>query len=250
MSEELHDRYARLLRWYPSDWIRRHGESAIAALMDQADDQGRDRPTAQEARELARAGVALRLRRSLPPALLPVAGAVFAVLWIVAEAGRSYPGSSPWIVAMIVVLLGTAIGASRARPVVAMSIAGAILIAQLVYGPIRFANTSWPLWLAVIAVIAVAGSSSSKRVRTGALVLAVAGGLSLAALAVFPLPSVGLAVPAPFHSVLMGTYDGVAVNPLLGTVAICATALAASFIAWVAGTLMSRSLTAPPSSAG
>lgn len=237
MSADLHDRYARLLRWYPADWIRRHGESAVAALMDQADDEGRDRPTAQEARELVRAGVAARLRRVLPAALLPLAGAVFAVLWIIAEAGRSYPGSSPWIVAAIAVLLGGAIGAARARPVVAMSIAGAVLLAQLIYGPIRFASTSWPMWLAIIAVIGVAAASSSKRIRFAALGLAAGGGLALAALAVFPLPSVGPAGAPPFGSILSGTYGGEQIDPFLGAAAICATALTASFIAWVVGRL-------------
>lgn len=41
-------RFARLLRWYPKGWRDRNGEVLLGAMLDEADRQGRDRPTGAE----------------------------------------------------------------------------------------------------------------------------------------------------------------------------------------------------------
>jgi hypothetical protein len=241
----LHRAYARRLRGYPAAWRTRNGEAMIAALMDQADAEGRSRPTAHETVALAWAGVSARVARGrptaalLPAALLPAVGIAFAVLWIMAETGRWYSGSSPFHTAAVAALLGAAIAVARLSPASAIGIVTVVLAAQLVWGAVRLGGTAWPMDLAVLVAVAGAASSRSPRVRRVGLMLAVAGGLAVGALLILPVPSIGPAVPAPFGYTLAGTTPGE------GAVIVAATmlaALGAALAAWGAGRLLSRLL--------
>ncbi|MGO1955930.1 hypothetical protein [Microbacterium sp. JB110] len=55
------DRFARLLRWYPKQWRTRHGDVALSTMLDAADGEGRDTPTAAESWAAAAHGLGMRL---------------------------------------------------------------------------------------------------------------------------------------------------------------------------------------------
>lgn len=63
MTSALEARYRRLLRSYPSRWRAANGEVVLGTLLDVADAEGRDRPTAAERRTLVVDGLAHRLDR-------------------------------------------------------------------------------------------------------------------------------------------------------------------------------------------
>ncbi|GGA68163.1 hypothetical protein GCM10011490_18330 [Pseudoclavibacter endophyticus] len=57
-------RFARLLRWYPKGWRERNGEVLLGAMLDEAERNGRDRPTAAEWRSAVVHGLGARLDRT------------------------------------------------------------------------------------------------------------------------------------------------------------------------------------------
>lgn len=81
MSESA---FRRLLRWYPREWRRRHGEILVSTLLDVAHDENREAPSPAEIRDAAVHGTAARLDRrfavlsSLSAAALSVVAGVIA----------------------------------------------------------------------------------------------------------------------------------------------------------------------------
>lgn len=91
-------RFARLLRWYPRRWRDGHGDVLLGAMLDEADRQGRDRPTGAESWSAVVHGLGARLDRRLA-----LACAVAALL-IVALVGAA--ASSPQLEPLRQVLSG------------------------------------------------------------------------------------------------------------------------------------------------
>jgi hypothetical protein len=91
----VEDRYRQLLAWYPKEHRALHEDEMIAVLLAAAA-PGRDRPSAREAFDLLRGGVAIRLRRAVGPvsrrnwrAAFSLA-ALLAPIWLlVLQAGRA-----------------------------------------------------------------------------------------------------------------------------------------------------------------
>lgn len=81
MSESA---FRRLLRWYPREWRRRHGEILVSTLLDVAEDENRAAPSRAEIRDAAIHGTAAHLDRrfavlsALSAAALSVAAGVIA----------------------------------------------------------------------------------------------------------------------------------------------------------------------------
>jgi hypothetical protein len=237
-AAELHRAYSRSLRWYPSAWRSRNGQALVAALMDQADAEGRRAPRASEVVWLAITGIAERTRGVffvLPLLALPVAGVSFSILWIVAEAGRWYPGSSPVHVAAVAIALGSAIAVARLSPPVAWVIVSAVLVTQVVWGGVRLGDTAWPMYGSVLVIVASAAASPSVRTRRIALVLAIVAGTALGSLLVLPIPSIGPAVPAAFSSALV---DAPPLESIVVMSAVVCGSVATVVATWAGGVLL------------
>lgn len=116
--------------------------------------------------------------------LAPAAGAVYIVLWWIAEAGRL--GNAPLgpVVALVpFIVFGLAIGTSQLLPTLALCLIGAVLVLQLVVESARFGNTSWPAYVpllyAVFNISAFAPPLSRKLALPVASVYAVTVALLL-----------------------------------------------------------------------
>lgn len=115
------------------------------------------------------------LKRVRPVELLaPAAGAVYIVLWAIAEAGRLGNGAAGPIVAFApVVLFGIAIAISQRWPAIALGLIGATLALQLLVEGARFTNTSWPAYLPLLYAVFNASAFGSRPVHRVALPFAV-----------------------------------------------------------------------------
>lgn len=103
--------------------------------------------------------------------LAPAVGAVYLVLWIVAEAGRSGLGAHIVVVAAFAV----AIGLAGWMPATALGLVVGVPLLQALRLLVRPTDTTWPEYLAIAIVVGVVGAGRSDLLRYLALpVLAVA----------------------------------------------------------------------------
>lgn len=113
--------------------------------------------------------------------LLPVTGATFIVLWIIAAANTiSEDLPTEWIP---YAALGLAVALARLSPVTALVTVGATIVAQILLPGWRFAETNTAAYLGVVIVIAVVVAFASKRIRWVALALSVCAGLAVGRMA-------------------------------------------------------------------
>jgi hypothetical protein len=194
--------YRRLMRWYPKPWRVANEDAMLGALLDQAEDQGRDHATERERWALARAGLAqwfiLRGRRQRLQIVPLAAGALLSVFYswfIIWAPGTNYPGSigpfaNPSILTCVLLVLAFAFSlAGRESLARVLSFGGAIGetvigVVALFHPPFGVAPWEGPsLYTAMLFVgIALVGGASFRHgwaLTASALVVAalVAGGL-------------------------------------------------------------------------
>ncbi|MDM7891204.1 sensor histidine kinase [Curtobacterium caseinilyticum] len=121
------------------------------------------------------------LRRRARHLLAPAAGAVYLVLWIVAEAGRSDLTGHVLVVSAFAV----AIGLANWMPATALGLVVVVPILQALHLIGRPRATTWPEYLAIAIVVAVVGAGHSGLLRWLAVpVLGVASAAAAWAMAV------------------------------------------------------------------
>ena len=97
--------YRRLMRWYPRHWRLANEEAMLGALLDQAESEGRQEPTAAERSAMAKGGLAQRFglsRRSSSPLTLSLGGLTLLLATVVPLIARlvfifPLPLSSSWL---------------------------------------------------------------------------------------------------------------------------------------------------------
>lgn len=102
--------YRRLLTWYPKPWREAHGEALLGVMLDAAEAEGRDRPTAAERQSAAAHGLGARLdeRFALVSAAASTVIAALAVFAFVTGAqGLMLPSFAivPWLSALALIAL-------------------------------------------------------------------------------------------------------------------------------------------------
>jgi len=107
----------------------------------------------------------------LRPWLEPAVGAVFFVLWTVAEVGRYQQFGFAGAIALIG--LSAAIALSRVLPIVALALISAVVVLQILRILPPAGPTSWPIYLGALVVVFEIGFYASRRVNQAALVLSV-----------------------------------------------------------------------------
>jgi len=105
----------------------------------------------------------------LRPWLEPAVGAVFFVLWVVAEAGR-YHGGSAWAA---LAAIAAAIVVSRRWPVAALATVASVILLQLLRILQPPDATTWPVAFGVLVVVFVVSLNAPKRIALAGLVLGV-----------------------------------------------------------------------------
>lgn len=154
--------------------------------------------------------------------LAPAAGAVYLVLWIVAEAGRS--GLADHVV--VVSALAVAIGLANWMPSTALGLVVVVPLLQAFRLLHRPTDTTWPEYLAIAIVVGIVGAGRSDLLRWLAVpVLAVA---SVAAAWAMVVPTVA---DPDVWGLWVGSSAGTRTN-----LAVIALAIAgASGIGWAIG---------------
>jgi hypothetical protein len=174
MNEQLHDAYARLIRWYPREWRDLNGEALVGVLLDQADAEHRDTPAAGERLHLALAGLRIQLvrRERLSGAALATLLAVllfslfyvFVITWSPGGSGGSFVGpfANPTIVtaiALIAALFANLFGlgaCARALCVLAAAVEfGAGILATFLNWPAGPGIVAWTIIVGVCLTSAV-----------------------------------------------------------------------------------------------
>lgn len=113
--------------------------------------------------------------------LAPAAGAVYLVLWIVAEAGRS--GLADHVI--VVSAFAVAIGLANWMPATALGMTVVVPVLQALHLLHRPTDTTWPAYLAIAIVVGIVGAGRSDLLRYVALpVIAVASAAAAWAMAV------------------------------------------------------------------
>lgn len=130
--------YRQLMRWYPHRWRRDNEDAMLGALLDQAEDEGREHPTDAERTALVRSGLAQwfgfpvpgqRLR--LIPLIVGGALSVFYATVVIWSPQTNYPGSigpfsNPSIITCVLLSLALVIGLfTRARVADVLALAAA-----------------------------------------------------------------------------------------------------------------------------
>ncbi|WP_420366582.1 response regulator [Curtobacterium sp. L3-7] len=111
----------------------------------------------------------------------PAAGAVYLVLWIVAEAGRS--GLADHVI--VVSAFAVAIGLANWMPATALGMIVVVPVLQALHLLHRPTDTTWPEYLAIAIVVGIVGAGRSDLLRYVALpVIAVASAAAAWAMAV------------------------------------------------------------------
>jgi len=160
----IENRYRSALRWYPASWRDVNQDVVLSTLLDVADAEGRDRPTARERLDLAANGIRTSVERGLPrsvrdraSALALGIGAAFAAVYLYFF---ELDGSG-----------GGSLGGEKA---------------ELVFGPDRdfgwgpFASAAAVVMLAWIFAF-VAGILGGRRIMMVALAASVAAGVVVVA---------------------------------------------------------------------
>lgn len=168
-----------------------------------------------------------RIRAIARPLAEPVAGALFLVLWIVAEAGRmslDAGGARVFVVTWVLVLgaLSLAIATVRLVPIAAVALPTGVILVQTLWWPAQFTQNSWPVYLGLALVIAGLGAHTSGRLRT--IALAVCGAWVFAVTALLTIPgSQSLVFPRSLDAgpgtVLRNYFAVLAVATVLATIA-------------------------------
>ncbi|MGD8166036.1 sensor histidine kinase [Herbiconiux sp. P16] len=102
-----------------------------------------------------------RLPKLVRLAVEPAIAAVFLVLWVVAEAGRTHPVGF-WVA---LALSALAIGISRVLPAVALGIIVGVPLLQVVGVLSPPESTTWPTYEAAVVVAFVVGLTATARIR-------------------------------------------------------------------------------------
>jgi DNA-binding CsgD family transcriptional regulator len=89
--------------------------------------------------------------------------------------------TNPYMV-MIAIGFALAIALSRISPVASFSIAGALLLAQLLFWPARFSQSSWDAYLALPVLGLVVGAHASRTIRWIGLALSIVYAITISAL--------------------------------------------------------------------
>jgi signal transduction histidine kinase len=103
--------------------------------------------------------------RTIAHAVAPLGGAVFAALWIIAEAGRDGLAG----VVTLAVALGAAIALAVWLPAASLAIVVAIPLMQLAGLAPAVDSTTWPMHAAVGVVVLLAATTGARRTRLVAL---------------------------------------------------------------------------------
>ncbi|MCB1298194.1 MAG: hypothetical protein KDB08_04340 [Microthrixaceae bacterium] len=102
--------YARSLRWYPRAWRAEHGAALLGTMLDAAEAEGRDRPSAAERRSAAMHGLGMRLnerfaQRSAAAAVVIAVIGLFAFMSSFAGISQFVLALVPWFSALAVIAL-------------------------------------------------------------------------------------------------------------------------------------------------
>lgn len=124
------------------------------------------------------------LRRRARHLLAPAAGAVYLVLWILAEAGRADLTGH----VLVVSALAVAIGLASWMPATALGLVVVVPMLQALHLLARPRDTTWPEYLAIAIVVGVVGAGRSGLLRW--LAVPVLGVASVAAAWAMAVPTV------------------------------------------------------------
>ena len=124
------------------------------------------------------------LRRRARHLLPPVVGAVYLVLWIVAEAGRADLTGHVLVVAAFAV----AVGLAEWMPATALGLVVVVPLLQALHLLDRPRDTTWPEYLAIAIVVGIVGAGRSGLLRW--LAVPVLGAASVAAAWAMAVPTV------------------------------------------------------------
>jgi hypothetical protein len=221
-TDDLRSQYQRLLRWYPREWRRRNEAIVLGTLLDEAQEAGRDHPTAGDRRSLVLGGVVARLngsgRRSLVSASALAAGSVFALFYggligwdpVHHYAGYLGPFTNPLVIAgalliaafvlAMVRLMGAAHVLAIASAVTSLivgllawqnswlgpSLSPVVLLAGLALLSLSRSNGVWRTlrWLAAIAFVAFGADYVGDLFNPGVVDKLTLGGIVTSSLAV------------------------------------------------------------------
>jgi hypothetical protein len=188
--------YERMLRFYPPEWRAQNGAAMVGALLDQAEDEQRDRPTMGDRVSLVAGGLQqtfLSTGTGSRWSLLPLGAAAalsafyFSISW---APGLQYPGAfgsfaNPSVIAaaLIIVSFGSAVFSMYRTSRVLSLIA---IIVELVVGVIA-ARENWmgPNWTTVVLFVGLAalGIGPVRRART--VLLGISAVMVIVAVAIF-----------------------------------------------------------------
>jgi len=192
--------YRSALRWYPRSWRRANGDALIGTLLDVAEAGGRTAPTASERRDLAVAGLRLRVGALLPETVRDRASAlaiglaaglslvlIFGQWWAPFGFGpypkpdhivyQVLPFYGLWIAAAGAALLGWPI---VARVVAALTVPAGLFAMNVPDGDFLYRPSLLTyLFFVGLAVIALLGDPVRMR-RRRAVAIAVGSGVAIA----------------------------------------------------------------------
>ena len=174
--------YDRMLRFYPPEWRAQNGPAMVGALLDQAEDEQRERPNLSDRVSLAVGGIHQTLLSTGTGSrwtLLPLGAAAalsafyFSITW---SPGITYPGTlgpfaNPSVIAgaLVIIAFGFAVF-SRYRTARILSLAAIVL--EIVFGVIS-ARENWlgPSWETVVLFVGLTalGLGPVRRVKTALL---------------------------------------------------------------------------------
>lgn len=110
----------------------------------------------------------------------PVAGCMFAVLWLLAESTRIREDLSAWDGLWTLVLIGMAICVSSWSAAASLALTGILLIAQLVHLAPGVGSTTWPIYIGAFIALAFMLWTGTRRTRVVSLVITAVFTLAMA----------------------------------------------------------------------
>jgi signal transduction histidine kinase len=113
----------------------------------------------------------MRFVRTLGWGLEPVIGAVFLLLWIVAEVGRGVTGVGA------MAAFAVAIGCARRLPALSLAILPATILLQAVGVIARPDSTDWPVYLGIALTVGLVTAHATRPVSVWALIVGVASAI-------------------------------------------------------------------------
>lgn len=236
--------YRRLMRWYPRQWRRANEEAMLGTLLDLAESEGRQEPTAAERSAIARGGLAQRFglpvrgqRLRLVPLTAGLLLSVFYVVFIIWAPNTRYPGSlgpfaNPSVLTCALLVLAF-LAALIVRGRLASALALWAALAEIVIGVLASAHPSFgsnpwegpsPSTVLLFTGIAILGGASFKQgwmMTVGTLVV---------------LAAVATALVVSFVQAALGTFSLVSALMTAGI----AGAICLAVVIFIAGRRRSR----------